>query len=170
MQGVLGGLRPEIRQRLQGALAELNREQAAAVTRLLTAEDYALVLGMPGTGKTTLIAYLVRALVLLGKTVLLSAYTNASLDHVLLKLDQMGVGILRLGQVRQIRTARGIPRRIPDHHPPHPTTRSPRPALLPLPTHPPPPAHPLRIPCATPGAPPAHPLRTTCFPPAHPPP
>ena len=38
-----------------------------AVQRCLGAHDYALILGMPGTGKTTLIAHAVRAMWALGQ-------------------------------------------------------------------------------------------------------
>jgi len=78
-------------------LGELNVDQREAVMRVLCAQDYALILGMPGTGKTTVIAAAVRALVAQKKTVLLSAYTHSALDNVLLKLVELGVPLLRLG-------------------------------------------------------------------------
>lgn len=46
--------------------------ELGAMDKVLSAEDYALVLGMPGTEKTTVIAALIRELVVQGKTVLLS--------------------------------------------------------------------------------------------------
>ena len=55
--------------------------------QVLTAQDYALILGMPGTGKTTTIACLIESLVALGKTVLLSSYTHSAVDNILLKLN-----------------------------------------------------------------------------------
>jgi DNA replication ATP-dependent helicase Dna2 len=83
-------------------LAQLNREQREAVGRILGAEDYALVLGMPGTGKTSLIAQAVRALAALGRSVLLTAYTHSAVDNVLLKLADGGVPFLRLGAVSRV--------------------------------------------------------------------
>ena len=66
--------------------------------KVLNAEDYALVLGMPGTGKTTVIAALVKALVDLGKTIFLTSYTHSAVDNVLLKLkEDANFGILRIG-------------------------------------------------------------------------
>ncbi len=47
----------------------LNSEQQEAVMRSICAKDYALLLGMPGTGKTTTISAIVKALVALGKKV-----------------------------------------------------------------------------------------------------
>ena len=78
-------------------LASLNQGQAESVARVLRCHDYALVLGMPGTGKTTLIAAAARALVALGQTVLLSAYTHSAVDSLLLKLLDEGVPFVRLG-------------------------------------------------------------------------
>ena len=56
------------------------------VERILSSRDYTLVLGMPGTGKTTVIAHAVRCLVSVGMRVLVSAYTHSAIDHVLIKL------------------------------------------------------------------------------------
>ncbi|KAG9875931.1 hypothetical protein KCU94_g22638, partial [Aureobasidium melanogenum] len=54
---------------------QINRDQRAAIDKVMSAKDYALVLGMPGTGKTTTIAHIIRALVARGKSVLLTSYT-----------------------------------------------------------------------------------------------
>ena len=62
------------------ALGRLNDGQRTAVGRILSARDYTLVLGMPGTGKTTLVGAATRALVASGKRVLLCAYTHSALD------------------------------------------------------------------------------------------
>ncbi|GJE93896.1 DNA replication ATP-dependent helicase/nuclease DNA2 [Phanerochaete sordida] len=84
-------------------IAALNANQQEAVRRVLLAEDYALILGMPGTGKTTVIAALIQCLVLLGKTVLLTSYTHSAVDNILLKLkDKVDFRILRLGNVDKV--------------------------------------------------------------------
>jgi DNA replication ATP-dependent helicase Dna2 len=82
------------------SLQQLNVDQREAVTRVLSSRDYSLILGMPGTGKTTVIAHAVSAIVGLGQTVLLSAYTHSALDNVLIKLIEMGVPLLRLGDAQ----------------------------------------------------------------------
>ena len=57
--------------------------------QVLRSEDYTLILGMPGTGKTTTISSLVRLLVTLGRTVLLTSYTHSAVDNILLKLKKV---------------------------------------------------------------------------------
>lgn len=80
----------------------LNIDQRKAVEKVLTAEDYALVLGMPGTGKTTTIAHIIRALVENGKSVLLTSYTHTAVDNILLKLKNDGIKMLRLGSIAKV--------------------------------------------------------------------
>lgn len=87
--------------------SHLNVNQQQAVKRILSAQDYALVLGMPGTGKTTVIAAVIRTLVAMGKTVLLTSYTHSAVDNIIVKLLRVeggldGVGILRLGNLDKV--------------------------------------------------------------------
>ena len=67
-------------------LRPLNVVQQKAVFKTLMAQDYALLEGMPGTGKTTVIVALIRLLMVLGKSVLLTAYTHSAVDNVLRKI------------------------------------------------------------------------------------
>ena len=82
--------------------ASLNVDQQAAIEKVMSAKDYALVLGMPGTGKTTTIAHIIRALVAQGKSVLLTSYTHTAVDNILLKLRNDKIGIFRLGAVAKV--------------------------------------------------------------------
>lgn len=75
----------------------LNIDQRAAIDKVLSAQDYALVLGMPGTGKTTTVSEIITALVRRGKSVLLTSYTHSAVDNILLKLKDKDVSMLRLG-------------------------------------------------------------------------
>lgn len=84
------------------ATSMLNEGQMAGMTRVFSANDYALILGMPGTGKTTVIAALIRTLVATGKTVLLTSYTHSAVDTILLKLKDDDYSILRLGNVDKV--------------------------------------------------------------------
>lgn len=80
-------------------LGDMNDDQRAAVTKVLSANDYALILGMPGTGKTTTIAHVIRALLAKGKSILLTSYTHTAVDNILLKIRDIAPknSILRLG-------------------------------------------------------------------------
>jgi len=80
----------------------LNSSQNLAVEKVLNAEDYALILGMPGTGKTTVIAALIKALVDLGKTVFLTSHTHSAVDTILLKLNDVDFDILRIGNQEKV--------------------------------------------------------------------
>jgi DNA replication ATP-dependent helicase Dna2 len=80
----------------------MNADQKAAVSKVMSAKDYALVLGMPGTGKTTTVAHIIRALVSKGKSVLLTSYTHTAVDNILLKIRNDDIGILRLGASAKI--------------------------------------------------------------------
>lgn len=87
---------------VESILQELNSGQRKAVSKALAAHHYALILGMPGTGKTTTISCLVRVLVASGKSVLLTSYTHTAVDNILLKLKEANMDFLRLGQVHKI--------------------------------------------------------------------
>ena len=80
----------------------LNTHQMLAVEKVLSSRDYTLILGMPGTGKTTVVAHLIRMLVEMGKTVLLSTYTHSAVDTILAKLKDVDFAILRLGNVDKV--------------------------------------------------------------------
>ncbi|KAL8776489.1 MAG: hypothetical protein Q9194_003114 [Teloschistes cf. exilis] len=80
----------------------LNVDQRNAIEKVLSAKDYALVLGMPGTGKTTTIAHIIRALTAQAKSVLLTSYTHTAVDNILLKIRDDNIGIFRLGAVAKV--------------------------------------------------------------------
>jgi DNA replication ATP-dependent helicase Dna2 len=82
--------------------AHLNVNQQQAMSKVLSAQDYAVILGMPGTGKTTVIAAIIKTLVALGKTVLLTSYTHSAVDTILSKLGDADFGILRLGNMDKV--------------------------------------------------------------------
>ncbi|KAF4150181.1 AAA domain [Phytophthora infestans] len=89
-------------QSLLDAFFELNIDQQRAVQRVLSSLDYALVLGMPGTGKTATIAYTVRVLLFLGFSVLVTSYTHSAVDNLLLKLLAYKTPMLRIGNTAQV--------------------------------------------------------------------
>lgn len=80
----------------------LNADQKNAIEKVMSAKDYALVLGMPGTGKTTTIAHIIRALTAQGKSILLTSYTHTAVDNILLKIRNDNIGIFRVGALAKI--------------------------------------------------------------------
>lgn len=83
-------------------LSTLNGIQRKAVLRAITANDYMLIKGLPGTGKTQTLVALIRLLVLIGKTVLITSHTHSAVDNVLTRLLKHDVEFLRLGSSARI--------------------------------------------------------------------
>nr|XP_054379340.1 DNA replication ATP-dependent helicase/nuclease DNA2 isoform X2 [Pongo abelii] len=86
-------------------LKGLNKPQRQAMKKVLLSKDYTLIVGMPGTGKTTTICTLVRILYACGFSVLLTSYTHSAVDNILLKLAKFKIGFLRLGQTQKVHPA-----------------------------------------------------------------
>ena len=70
--------------------SSLNQGQKDAVKKVLFAEDYALLLGLPGTGKTSTLSLIVRALIARGQKVLICSYTHSAVDNLLEKIAMAG--------------------------------------------------------------------------------
>jgi DNA replication ATP-dependent helicase Dna2 len=82
-----------------------NAAQNAAVQQAVGAEDFALVHGPPGTGKTFTLARIVQALVADGQRVLVSAFTNRAVDNALAELEAQGhTDMVRYGTESGVRT------------------------------------------------------------------
>ena len=94
----------EVAPKLQQFVAStgMNLGQQRAVKSVLSAKNYALILGMPGTGKTTTITKIVKLLVDCGKSILLTSYTHSAVDNILLKVKEDGVDFLRVGQLDRV--------------------------------------------------------------------
>jgi DNA replication ATP-dependent helicase Dna2 len=56
----------------------------------ILAKNYHMVLGTPGSGKTTAIVVLVRILALMKQRVLVVSFTNSAIDNVLSRLKASG--------------------------------------------------------------------------------
>lgn len=75
----------------------LNENQQRAVLKAMTANEYILIKGMPGTGKTQTLVALIELLRATEYSVLITAHTNSAVDNILLKLLEKGIDFLRLG-------------------------------------------------------------------------
>ncbi|TVU15982.1 hypothetical protein EJB05_39528, partial [Eragrostis curvula] len=80
------------------SLPSLNNDQQRSLHKILGAKDYALILGMPGTGKTYTMVHAVKSLLIRGESVLLTSYTNSAIDTLLMKLKTEGVDFIRIGR------------------------------------------------------------------------
>jgi DNA replication ATP-dependent helicase Dna2 len=86
-----------------------NDAQDRAVRRAVGAEDFALVRGPPGTGKTYTIARTARALVERDQRVLIAAFTNRAVDNCLGALRDQGHDFApEAGQVVRVGTESGV--------------------------------------------------------------
>lgn len=87
------------------ASRELNPEQQQAVSRALAAEDFFLVHGPPGTGKSTVLAEVAVQSARAGRRVLATAASNAAVDHLLELCLSSGLQALRIGHPARVSPA-----------------------------------------------------------------
>ena len=80
----------------------LDKFQNASIEHVLRAEDYALIVGMPGAGKTQTLSCLISILVAKGKKILVTSHTHNAVDNLLIRCMERGVPVRRLGQLDKI--------------------------------------------------------------------
>ena len=80
----------------------LNPEQREAVERALAAQDFFLVHGPPGTGKSTVLGEIAVQAAAGGKRILATAASNAAVDHLLDLCLQRGLRALRIGHPARV--------------------------------------------------------------------
>lgn len=81
----------------------LNKSQRAAVEKILSAGELAIVHGPPGTGKTTTLVQAIKALVSrAGGPVLAVAPSNTAVDLLSEKLSDEGLQVLRVGNPARV--------------------------------------------------------------------
>lgn len=83
-------------------IPDLNGSQNDAVTKAVRMQDYLLVWGPPGTGKTKVIGAIAKQLPGSGQRVLLTAFTNQAVDNLCNRLLAEGIGdFVILGERRR---------------------------------------------------------------------
>ncbi|MFL5338833.1 MAG: AAA domain-containing protein [Gemmataceae bacterium] len=80
----------------------LNPSQWEAIRFALSAEDFAIIHGPPGTGKTTTLAELVHQAVAARQRVLVCAPSNLAVDNLLERLVAAGLNAVRLGHPARV--------------------------------------------------------------------
>lgn len=86
-------------------LGRLNKQQQRAIFKILTAQEYVLLKGFPGTGKTRTLIALVELLVKIGKSVLITANTHSAVDNILIGLMEKKIDFLRLGSSARVHSS-----------------------------------------------------------------
>jgi ATP-dependent RNA/DNA helicase IGHMBP2 len=82
--------------------SELNFSQNQACQKIAQAQDFAIVHGPPGTGKTTTLIAAIRQAVEQQQSVLVAAPSNAAVDLLVEKLVDHGITTLRLGHPARV--------------------------------------------------------------------
>lgn len=81
----------------------LNSSQQAAVEKILSADNLAIVHGPPGTGKTTTLVGAIKALLQREKRqILVTAPSNAAVDLLSEKLSDEGLNVVRVGNPARV--------------------------------------------------------------------
>lgn len=80
----------------------LNDSQVAALNGVIAAENMGIIHGPPGTGKTTTLVQVTKALLKTEKRVLVCAPSNNAVDLLARELDKAGLATLRIGNVTRI--------------------------------------------------------------------
>ena len=81
----------------------LNIPQKMAIKRTLSADDFHLIIGPPGTGKTYVITEIIQQLLSKSQKILVTAWTNVAVDNILEKFqDSSPDTILRLGSFKEV--------------------------------------------------------------------
>jgi len=82
--------------------SHLNEQQNKALQNVLQAKDVAIIHGPPGTGKTTTVIECIRQTLSVENQVLVCAPSNAAVDLLVLKLNEIGIPAIRIGHPARV--------------------------------------------------------------------
>ncbi|NVK86342.1 MAG: AAA family ATPase, partial [Cytophagia bacterium] len=92
-----GAKEPSFKNGFEFQSVNLNESQNKALTNIFNAQDVAIIHGPPGTGKTTTLVNAIKEVVKNERQVMVCAQSNAAVDLLVEKLDNLGLDVLRLG-------------------------------------------------------------------------
>jgi ATP-dependent RNA/DNA helicase IGHMBP2 len=84
--------------------SRLNTSQNEALQNILEAEDFSIVHGPPGTGKTTTLVESIAEILKKEKQVMVCAPSNAATDHLARSLFAKGLKVVRIGNLAKVET------------------------------------------------------------------
>jgi superfamily I DNA and/or RNA helicase len=104
LQFVLGNLIPKYHKKNVNFKSQsLNIHQKEAIINSISADSFHLIIGPPGTGKTYVITEILEQLLLKGRKILITAWTNIAVDNILEKFqDNSPENILRIGSFKEV--------------------------------------------------------------------
>jgi len=83
-------------------IPQLNNSQNEALQGAISSDSISVIHGPPGTGKTTTLVQIAKALLKKEKKILICAPSNNAVDLLASKLDAVGITTLRVGNVTRI--------------------------------------------------------------------
>ena len=83
-------------------ISHLNDSQNAAVNKILSAQDVAVVHGPPGTGKTTTLVHAIQKLAQREHTILVTAPSNTAVDLLTERLAEKELMVVRVGNISRV--------------------------------------------------------------------
>lgn len=101
---LMGENKPEYNQEKVSFISkELNENQREAVVKSVCANDFHLIIGPPGTGKTYVIEELIHQFSKRSKKLLVTAWTNLAIDNIIKRLENKeSLEIVRIGPISEI--------------------------------------------------------------------
>lgn len=83
-------------------LSKLNSMQRKAVVKAVTCQNYCLIKGYAGAGKSQTLVAFVRVLMALKKTILITSHTNSAVDNLLMRIKDFGFKFMRIGSISRV--------------------------------------------------------------------
>ncbi len=101
---IIGENKPHYNQKIVSSISKkLNEDQKNSVINSIKAEDFHLIIGPPGTGKTYVIEELIRQFIKRNQKLLITAWTNLAVDNIIKRLSKKETrNIVRIGPINEI--------------------------------------------------------------------
>ncbi len=103
LRSILHGLTPaKFAHIVPSSFPWLNKDQEAAVNKVIAAKDVAIVHGPPGTGKTTTLVEAISETLRRESQVLVCAQSNMAVDWICEILSARGISLVRIGNPKRV--------------------------------------------------------------------
>jgi len=101
---IMGESKPHYNQKIVSFISKkLNENQKDGIIKSIKAEDFHLIIGPPGTGKTYVIEELIRQFIKRNQKLLVTAWTNLAVDNIIKRLSKKETkNLVRIGPINEI--------------------------------------------------------------------